>query len=70
MSTPARIIGTATALPPYSKSTEEILSYLDVFLADQPQRFRDKVKRIFKYAQVDRRYAIMPAEEVFMPMSF
>jgi len=70
MSTAARIIGTATALPSYSKSTEEILHFLDTFLAEQPQRFRDKVKRIFKYAQVDRRYAIMPAEEVFTPMPF
>jgi len=70
MAAAARIIGTATALPEYSKSTGEILEYLDPFLANQSQRFRDKVKRIFKYAQVDRRYAIMPAEDVFRPMSF
>jgi len=70
MSTDARIIGTATTVPPYTKSTEEILAYLDTFLEGQEKRFRDKIKRIFKYAQVDRRYAIMPAEEVFQPMSF
>jgi len=70
MSTPARIIGTATAIPPYSKSTEEILLYLNQFLEGQPKRFQEKVKRIFKYAQVDRRYSIMSAEEVFTPMSF
>lgn len=70
MSTPARIIGSATALPKYSKSTEEIIKYLDLFLVDHPQRFREKVKRIFKYAQVDRRYAVMPAEDVFRPMPF
>jgi predicted naringenin-chalcone synthase len=57
-------------VPRYTKSTEEILTYLDRFLAGQEQRFQDKVKRIFKYAQVDRRYAIMPAEDVFRPMSF
>jgi predicted naringenin-chalcone synthase len=70
MSIGARIIGTATTVPPYTKSTEEILEYLDVFLEGKDKRFRDKIKRIFKYAQVDRRYAIMPAEEVFEPMSF
>jgi predicted naringenin-chalcone synthase len=67
---PPTIIGTATAVPSYTKSTEEILGYLEEFLKDQEERFRQKVMRIFKYAQVDRRYAIMSAEDVFRPMSF
>lgn len=65
-----KILATATQVPPYTKDTGEILEYMGQFLEGESERFRQKVLRIFKYAKVDRRYSIMPAEEVFSPESF
>lgn len=56
--------------PQYSRSTAEILPYLDSWLKDQEPRFIKKVKKIFEQAAVDKRYSIMPPEEVFRPSSF
>ncbi|TCC86693.1 type III polyketide synthase [Pedobacter hiemivivus] len=56
--------------PQYSRSTAEILPYLDVWLKDQEPRFIKKVKKIFEQAAVDKRYSIMSPEEVFRPSSF
>lgn len=64
------IIAASKALPAYTRPTGDAMPYLDVWLQDQPKRFQDKVKRIFKYSQVDQRYSIMPIEEVFNPTSF
>ena len=64
------ILSVATVEPEFSKTTPEILEDIDKHLRDHPVRFRQKVNRIFKYAQVDRRYSIMPAEEVTAPLSF
>jgi len=65
-----KILSTATALPPYTKTTDGILEDMERHLADQDERFRRKILRIFKYAQVDQRYSIMPAEDVLAPLSF
>ena len=68
-STPPKILATATALPPFTKPTEEIIADMEFHLKDHDERFRRKVLRIFKYAQVDRRYSIMPAETVLADLS-
>lgn len=65
-----KILATAKALPQHTRSTEEIIPMVKLWLADQPKRFVDKVTRIFKYAQVDQRYSIMDLEEVFTKTSF
>jgi predicted naringenin-chalcone synthase len=65
-----KVLSVATAVPEYTKSTDEIVQYMEGFLDDEDERFKRKVLRIFKYAEVDRRYAIQPAEEVFTPLSF
>ncbi len=65
-----KILATAKALPPYTRTTEEIIPMIEHWLHDQPKRFVDKVTRIFKYAQVDRRYSIMDLEDVFTKTSF
>lgn len=70
MNKPAKILASAKALPPYSRTTDEILPLVENWLAGQPERFRQKVMRIFRYAQVDRRYSIMAPEEVFTETSF
>ncbi len=65
-----KILATAKALPAHTRSTQEILPFVEAWLDGQPERFQKKVLRIFKYAQVDRRYSIMSPEEVFTATSF
>lgn len=65
-----KILAVAKALPPFTKSTEEILPRVEEWLAPLPERDRRKILRIFKYAQVDRRYSIMDMENVFKETSW
>lgn len=65
-----KIISTAKVLPTYTRSTDEIMAFMDQHLEGQGERFKKKVLRIFKYAQVDRRYSIMPEEKVLAPLTF
>ena len=65
-----KIIAAAKALPAYSRTTEEILPLVEQWLEGQPKRLKQKVLRLFKYAQVDKRYSIMSPEEVFTQTSF
>lgn len=65
-----KILSTSTVLPEFTRPTSDALPYLDIWLADQPQRFRDKVKRIFKYSLVDQRYSIIDIDDVFSRTSF
>lgn len=58
------------AIPPYTRSTPEILPFLDTWLYGQEDRFIRKVKKIFEGAGVDKRYSIMGPEEVFTKTSF
>jgi alkylresorcinol/alkylpyrone synthase len=65
-----KIQAVAKALPQYSRTTEEILPFLDIWLSGQEDRFIRKVKKIFENAAVDKRYSIMSPEEVFNSTSF
>lgn len=65
-----KIKTTATQTPEYSKETKDILPFIETWLADQDERFRRKVLKIFEGAQVDRRYSIMNPELVFTKTSF
>jgi alkylresorcinol/alkylpyrone synthase len=65
-----KILSVAKELPEFSRKTEDILPYIDAWLSGHDERFKDKVKRIFKYAQVDKRYGIMDIDEVFRNTSF
>ena len=60
----------AKQLPPYTRSTKEIIPFLDLWLEGQEDRFKRKVKKIFENAAVDKRYSIMGPEEVFEKTSF
>ncbi len=57
-------------LPKYSRTTEEIIPFLDNWLSGQEERFIRKVKKIFEGAAVDKRYSIMDPIEVFSDLSF
>lgn len=65
-----RITTVAKELPKYCRSTEDILPFVDLWLADEDERFRRKVVKIFEGAAVDKRYGIMNIEEVFSATSF
>lgn len=65
-----KIITVAKELPPYSRTTEEIMPLLDIWLEGQGERFIKKVKKIFEGAAVDKRYSIMEPLEVFTATSF
>ncbi|SEW42359.1 type III polyketide synthase [Chitinophaga arvensicola] len=58
------------ALPPYSRTTDEIIPFLLLWLQGQEERFIRKVVKIFEGAGVDKRYSIMGPEEVFNNTSF
>lgn len=65
-----KIKAVSKALPDYSRTTAEIIPFLDAWLAGQDERFIRKVKKIFENAAVDKRYAFMSPEEVFSNRSF
>ena len=65
-----KITSVAKQLPKYTRSTADILPYLEIWLSGQDDRFKRKVLKRFENAGVDRRYSIMDAEEVFLNTSF
>lgn len=65
-----KITSVATELPPYSRSTKEIIPFLKVWMHGQEDRFQRKVIKLFENAGVDKRYSIMDADEVFHNTSF
>lgn len=65
-----KITAVAKELPKYTRTTEEILPFLNVWLNGQDERFQRKAMKIFENAGVDRRYSIMDAEDVFLRTSF
>jgi len=64
-----KILSIAKALPPYSRTTEESMDHIQDWIKDQPERTQKKILRLFKYAEVDRRYSIMDIDEVFQATS-
>jgi len=65
-----KISSVSKQLPKFSRTTEEILPFLDHWLVNQDDRFIRKVKKIFEGAAVDKRYSIMDPIEVFTQSSF
>jgi predicted naringenin-chalcone synthase len=65
-----KIQSVAKALPPHTRTTDEIMPFLDIWLSGQEDRFARKVKKIFENAAVERRYSIMGPEDVFNKTSF
>lgn len=65
-----KITTVAKQLPQYSRTTAEIMPFLDAWLFGHEERFIKKVKKIFEGAAVDKRYSIMEPSEVFTATSF
>ena len=51
-----KITSVAKQLPKYTRSTADILPYLEIWLSGQDDRFKRKVLKLFENAGVDRRY--------------
>lgn len=64
-----KIVSVAKQLPAYTRTTDEILPYVEAWMSGQESRFQRKVMKLFENAGVDRRYSIMDAEEVFRSSS-
>ncbi len=64
-----RIVAVTKELPAHCRETKDILPFVELWLQGQNERFRRKVVKIFKGAAVDKRYGIMPIEEVFLSSS-
>jgi len=65
-----KIKSVATQLPGFFQETKETIPLLEKWLEDQDERFVRKAVKIFEGAQVNKRYAIMPPEDVFTKTSF
>lgn len=65
-----RITSVAKQLPQYSRSTAEIIPFVQAWMSGQDERFQRKVLKIFEGAGVDIRYSIMDPHEVFTATSF
>jgi predicted naringenin-chalcone synthase len=68
--TDVHIKGAYKALPPFCRSTREILPIVPQWLRGEPDRLIRKAVKIFEGAGVDYRYGIMDVEEVFTQSSF
>lgn len=60
----------AKELPPYSRTTEEVIPFVKEWMKNQDSRFQRKVIKIFEGAGVDKRYSIMDPIEVFTNTGF
>jgi len=65
-----KITAVSKQLPPFSRTTQEILPYVKNWLKGQEERFQRKVLKLFENAGVDKRYSILDADEVFHKSSF
>ena len=65
----SRIVAVTKELPEHCRETKDILPFVELWLQGQNERFRRKVVKIFEGAAVDKRYGIMPIEEVFLATS-
>jgi len=60
----------AKQLPPYTRTTAEILPYVKAWMSGQEERFQRKVLKIIGNAQIDRRYSIIDADDMFVPRTY
>lgn len=65
-----RIATVSTELPAYSRETEEIIPFVEQWMANKEKRFQRKVIKIFEGAGVAKRYSIMDPIDVFNNPSF
>lgn len=65
-----KILATATASPALRETNAEALAHAGLWLAGQPERFRRKALRIFRYSEVDQRHTVSRPEDMIRFDSF
>ena len=65
-----KIKAVAKELPQFTKTTDEILPYFEMWMRDREDRFRRKALKIFRNAGVDRRYSIIDENDMFSKVTF
>ena len=65
-----KVLAVASATPEHSENTEDIIKYVERWIADQDERTQKRFIKVFKNARVSRRYSIMNIDEVFTTMTF
>ncbi len=65
-----KIKAVASQLPPYSRTTKEIIPYVKEWISGQDERFQRKVIKIMGNAGIDKRYSILDADEMFVQRTF
>ncbi len=55
----------AKVLPPYSRSTAEIIPFIEKWVSGRDERYQRKVIKLFGNAGVDMRYSMLSPEEMF-----
>lgn len=65
-----RIKTVASQLPPYSRTTKEIIPYVKAWISGQDERFQRKVVKIMSNAGIDKRYSILDADDMFRLRTF
>jgi alkylresorcinol/alkylpyrone synthase len=66
----SKIHTTHIELPEYTETIDTIIQYAEKWTGDLDSRSREKIIRLFRNAQVHRRYSIMPIDEVFSAKTF
>lgn len=66
----SKIVSVAVVNPEYSYSTDNIIKYVEIWTKDMPETLRKRILKIFKAAQIDRKFSILPIEQIFSPMTF
>ncbi len=59
-----KILATATVQPQLEENLPQALAYAEQWLEGQDDRLKRKALRIFRYAQVERRYSVTPPENM------
>lgn len=65
-----KITAVSTAVPQYYRDTEDVIPFVEGWLANEDDRKRRKAVKIFQNAGVSKRYSIMDPELVFSDMGF
>jgi alkylresorcinol/alkylpyrone synthase len=66
----SKIHTTHIELPEYTEDVNTIIQYAEKWVGDLDERSQQKIIRMFRNASVNRRYSIMPIDEVFSDKSF
>ncbi len=66
----SKIHTTHIELPEFSEDVHSVIKYAEKWVGNLDERTQQKILRLFKNANVNRRYSIIPIEEVFSNKTF